>query len=125
MLKNLTPVTELYVSQESAQKLKVQAATFTSWNLSPRQISDIELLMNGAFAPLNGFLSETDYSSVMECMRLANGDLWPIPINLDVSHEFADSVEIGQNIALRDLEGVILAVLNVTDKWKPNKIKES
>ena len=125
MLKNLTPVTELYVSQESVQKLKVQAATFTSWDLSPRQISDIELLMNGAFAPLNGFLSETDYSSVMECMRLANGDLWPIPINLDVSHEFADSVEIGQNIALRDLEGVILAVLNVTDKWKPDKIKEA
>ncbi|MAT88727.1 MAG: adenylyltransferase [Aestuariivita sp.] len=125
MLTNFAPITELYISQESAQKLKFEAANFKSWNMTPRQICDIELLMNGSFAPLKGFLSEEDYDSVLDSMRLASGYLWPIPINLDVGIEFADSLEIGQNIALRDLEGVIIAVLNVTDKWKPDKVKEA
>ncbi len=125
MLTNFAPITELYISQESAQKLKFEAANFKSWNMTLRQICDIELLMNGSFAPLKGFLSEEDYDSVLDSMRLASGYLWPIPINLDVGIEFADSLEIGQNIALRDLEGVIIAVLNVTDKWKPDKVKEA
>jgi sulfate adenylyltransferase len=54
-------------------------------------------------------------------MRLADGTLFPIPITLDVSEAFADKVEPGQDIALRDPEGVILAILSVSDKWVPNK----
>ena len=52
----LAPIPELYVSYESAQKLKVDAAELPSWDLSPRQICDLELLMNGGFHPLKGFL---------------------------------------------------------------------
>jgi sulfate adenylyltransferase len=125
MLAHLTPIAELYVSQENVQKLKVEAAPLTSWDLTPRQICDIELLMNGGFTPLTGFLSENDYNSVVDNMRLSDGSLWPIPVNLDVSEEFAEPLEIGQHIALRDLEGVILATLTVTDKWTPDKAKEA
>ena len=124
-LPNLAPVPELYVSYDSAQKLKVEAGDLQSWDLTPRQICDLELLMNGGFHPLKGFMTEADYDGVVANMRLADGSLWPMPINLDVSEEFAAKVEPGQDIALRDQEGVILALLSVTDKWEPNKSKEA
>ncbi|MFC4671332.1 bifunctional sulfate adenylyltransferase/adenylylsulfate kinase [Seohaeicola nanhaiensis] len=125
MLSNLAPVPELYVSYDSAQKLKVEAASLKSHDLTPRQICDLELLMNGGFFPLKGFLSEADYDGVVENMRLADGTLWPMPITLDVSEKFAEGLEIGEDIALRDQEGVILATMTVTDRWVPNKANEA
>ena len=89
MQNNLAPIPELYVSYDSAQKLKLEAADLISHDLTPRQICDLELLMNGGFNPLKGFLSEADYDGVVENMRLADGSLWPMPITLDVSEEFA------------------------------------
>ncbi|KQB15493.1 bifunctional sulfate adenylyltransferase/adenylylsulfate kinase [Rhodobacter capsulatus] len=124
-LSNLAPIPELYVSHESAQKLKVEAGTLPSWDLTPRQICDLELLMNGGFFPLKGFLSEADYDGVVDNMRLADGTLWPMPITLDVNEKFAEGIAPGQDIALRDQEGVILAILSVTDKWVPNKAREA
>ncbi|MFA5582110.1 MAG: bifunctional sulfate adenylyltransferase/adenylylsulfate kinase [Paracoccaceae bacterium] len=125
MSPNLTPIPELYVSYDSAQKLKHEAANLVSWDLTPRQICDLELLMNGGFNPLKGFLSEADYDGVVENMRLADGALWPMPITLDVSEAFAEVLEIGQDIALRDQEGVILATMTITDRWEPNKAREA
>ena len=122
---NLVPIQELYVSYESAQKLKIEAGNLPSWDLNARQICDLELLMNGGFNPLKGFMNEADYNGVVKDMRLADGTLWPMPINLDVSEEFAAKVDAGQDIALRDAEGVILAILSVTDKWVPNKSTEA
>ncbi len=119
------PVPELYVSYDSATKLKIEAGDLPSWDLTPRQVCDLELLMNGGFNPLKGFLSEEDYDSVVETMRLKDGSLWPMPITLDVSEKFADGINEGQDIALRDPEGVILAILSVTDKWLPNKAREA
>ena len=125
MQNNLAPIPELYVSYDSAQKMKLDAAELTSWDLTPRQICDLELLMNGGFNPLKGFMSEADYDGVVENMRLADGSLWPIPITLDVSEAFAEGIEIGQDIALRDQEGVILGTMTVTDRWVPNKAREA
>ena len=122
---NLAPIPELYVSYDSAQKLKIEAGELISHDLTPRQICDLELLMNGGFNPLKGFLTEEDYNGVVENMRLADGSLWPMPINLDVSEKFAEGLEIGQDIALRDQEGVILAIMTVTDRWTPNKSVEA
>jgi len=125
MQNNLAPVPELYVSYDSSQKMKLEAADLTSHDLTPRQICDLELLMNGGFNPLKGFLSEADYNGVVDNMRLADGTLWPMPITLDVKADYADTVEIGQDIALRDQEGVILGTMTVTDKWTPNKAHEA
>ncbi len=122
---NLAPIPELYVSYESAQKLKIEAGQLISWDLTPRQVCDLELLMNGGFNPLKGFLSEEDYDSVVDRMRLADGTLWPMPITLDVPDAFAEKLEVGQDIALRDQEGVILATMTVTDRWVPNKALEA
>jgi len=125
MQSNLTPIQELYVSHDSAQKLKVEAADLVSWDLTARQVCDLELLMNGGFNPLKGFLGQADYESVVENMRLVDGSLWPMPITLDVSEDFASKIEPGQDIALRDAEGVILAILSISDKYIPNKAREA
>jgi len=125
MPDNLTPISELYVSYDSAAKLKDEAAELVSWDLTPRQLCDLELLMNGGFNPLKGFMTEADYNGVVENMRLENGALWPMPINLDVSDDFAASIATGQDIALRDPEGVILAILSVSDMWTPDKSREA
>ena len=122
---NTAPIPELYVSYDSAAKLKMEAAELPSWDLTARQVCDLELLMNGGFNPLKGFLSEADYDGVVENMRLADGSLWPIPITLDVNEKFADQIAPGQDIALRDAEGVILAIMSITDKWAPNKSREA
>ncbi|WBU55571.1 bifunctional sulfate adenylyltransferase/adenylylsulfate kinase [Paracoccus sediminicola] len=122
---NQSPIPELYVSPDAAQKLKDDAGNMPSWDLTPRQICDLELLMNGGFNPLKGFLTEADYDSVVNEMRLGDGSLWPMPVTLDVSEKFADGLEPGTDIALRDQEGVILAVMSVTDKWVPNKAHEA
>ncbi len=124
-MSNLAPIPELYVSYESAQKLRADAGDLPSWDLTSRQICDLELLMNGGFNPLKGFMGQADYDGVVESMRLADGTLWPMPITLDVSQKFADGIEPGQDIALRDQEGVILAILSVSDKWTPDKSREA
>jgi sulfate adenylyltransferase len=124
-ISQLAAIPELYVSEEAAAKLKIEAGAMPSWDLTARQVCDLELLMNGGFTPLKGFLSEADYNGVVENMRTADGTLWPMPITLDVSEKFADGVAPGTRIALRDLEGVILAVMTVTDKWVPNKANEA
>ncbi|MBK4217343.1 bifunctional sulfate adenylyltransferase/adenylylsulfate kinase [Paracoccus caeni] len=122
---NHSRIPELYVSREAAEALKHDAGNMPGWDLTARQICDLELLMNGGFTPLKGFLTEADYNGVVENMRLTSGALWPMPITLDVSQAFADGIEPGTDIALRDHEGVILAVMSVTDKWTPDKAREA
>ncbi len=93
---NHAPIPELYVPADEAARLKIEAGDLPSWDLTPRQVCDLELLMNGGFYPLKGFLTEADYNGVVENMRLADGALWPMPINLDVSEKFAETVDPGQ-----------------------------
>ena len=122
--KNLH-IPELFAPTKDLKKLKIEAANLVSWDLTQRQCCDLELLMNGGFYPLNGFLNEKDYYSVLENMRMADNSLWPIPINLDVSKIFAKDLKINQKISLRDPEGVILAILEISDIYTPNKEKEA
>lgn len=111
----------LIVDNEHRDTIKEKSASWPSWNLTSRQICDLELLMNGAFSPLEGFMSETQYNRVCTEMRLSTDTLWPIPITLDVDEEFASKVDTGDLIALRDPEGVMLAKMQVEDKWCPDR----
>ena len=115
----------LYLGAADAAAETLVATDCVSWNLTERQLCDIELLLNGAFSPLEGFMTAADYRSVVDKMRLASGVLWPMPITLDVSETFADSLEPGQCIALRDLEGVVTATLDVEDIYRPDKAAEA
>ncbi|MFC1739407.1 bifunctional sulfate adenylyltransferase/adenylylsulfate kinase, partial [Planctomycetota bacterium] len=100
------------------EQLRLESSEWPSHNLTPRQICDLEMLLNGGFSPLRGFLCKKDYESVCEKMRLKDGVIWPMPIMLDVSEETAKGLKSGSKLALRDLEGVMLAVLNVEDVWQ-------
>lgn len=116
---------QLTADEQRASELKEEAVRLPSWDLTSRQVWDIELLLNGAFSPLAGFLDKAEYDSVCEKMRLADGTFWPIPITLDVTEEFASSIAEGDRLALRHPEGMVLAVLTVRDIWKPDCEKEA
>jgi sulfate adenylyltransferase len=115
----------LYLEQEEAEAERIRARDYASWDLTPRQLCDIELLLCGAFSPLEGFMNRADYDGVVDGMRLADGTLWPIPVTLDVTEAFADSIATGDAVALRDQEGVLIATLEVQDIWTPDKSREA
>lgn len=116
---------DLVASDTRAEALKVESEHFTSITITQRQFCDLELLLNGAFSPLTGFMTQAEYDSVLSDMRLPNGLLWTIPIILDISEAQAKEIKLGDNVGLRDPEGFMLAVLSVEDVWKPNKIHEA
>jgi sulfate adenylyltransferase len=116
---------DLQASEERTAELKASSREWRSWDLTPRQTCDLELLINGGFSPLTGFLGHDDYESVRSSMRLTNGTLWPIPIVLDLPEELARSLHPGEPLALRDVEGVMLAALHVQDIWEPDRETEA
>src|SRR6201987_3992174 len=81
--------------------------------------------MSGGFSPVRGFMTKADYEGVRHDMRLSSGVLWPMPITLDVTEEFAKKLTPGSKVALRDAEGVMLAVLHVEEIWQPDRAAEA
>jgi len=116
---------DLCVPEERLKELRESSRAWPSWDLTPRQLCDLELLLNGAFSPLEGFMGSADYQKVCSEMRMADGTLWPIPIVLDLPEEFAGKMGSGATIALRDPEGVMLAVLHVEDVFRPDREAEA
>lgn len=96
-----------------------------SIDLTARQICDLEMILNEGFLPLKGFLNQADYDSVCKGMRLQSGEVWPIPVTLDISKDRAEEINIGDSVKLRDLEGVVLGIINVESLWKPDKKLEA
>ena len=113
------------VDEARAAQLKIASRDWPSWDLTPRQICDLELLLTGGFSPLQGFLTRADYEAVCSSMFLVDGTLWPIPITLDVPEEVARKLSAGASVALRDPEGVLLAALHVEEVWKPDRQAEA
>jgi sulfate adenylyltransferase len=117
---------DLVATPSRTTELKAQSREYPSWDLSPRQTCDLELLLSGGFSPLRGFMTRSDYEGVCHNMRLKSGVIWPMPITLDVTEAFAKSLKPGSSkIALRDPEGVMLAVLSVEDVWQPDRKAEA
>src|SRR5262249_22294397 len=116
----------LIVQSERAEELKAHSREWPSWDLTGRQLCDLELLLSGGFSPLRGFMNKADHESVCCYMKLASGLLWPMPITLDVTEEFAKKLISGSSkVALRDPEGVMLAILHVEDIWQPDRAAEA
>ncbi len=109
----------------SPRVLEESARDWPSWALTDRQLCDVELLLNGGFSPLSGFLTRAYYEPVLTDMRLADDSLWPMPVTLDVTEEFAGGVSVGDSVALRDPEGVMLAALHIEDMWHPDREREA
>jgi sulfate adenylyltransferase len=116
---------ELYLPPEEAEALRQRSMDLPSLELDTRQLCDLELLLCGAFSPLEGFLGRTDYNGVVEDMRLADGTLWPMPVTLDVSEAFSANLSHGSEVVLRDGQGRALAVLEVQDVYWPDRLREA
>jgi len=116
-------VQELLLQGDELRIWKEKTIALPRLNLNARQLYDLELLMNGAFSPLQGFLDEENYHGVVQQGRLRDGTLWPIPIVLDVWEGRAYSP--GQEIALCDSFGKPLAVLSITSVYQPDIIREA
>jgi sulfate adenylyltransferase len=101
----------LLVDEDEKQELKEYATRLPSIQLSMRSICDLELLAAGAFSPLDRFMGQRDFQRVLDEMRLANGQLFPIPVTLPV--EPSPHIHLGQEIALRDLKNNLLAVMAI------------
>lgn len=109
----------------SIDEYKYLSHELAAWTLSQRQLCDLELILNGGFAPLTTFLSQKDYDSVLEDSCLSDGTVWPMPVTLDITRDFAATLSTGQEIALRDPEGLLLAVLRYEDQWEVDRDRES
>ena len=117
---------QLIASAERSAELKAHSREWLSWDLSGRQLCDVELLLSGGFSPLRGFMNRADHEGVCHNMRLSSGVIWPMPITLDVTEEFAKKLQPGSSkVALRDPEGVMIAVLHVEDVWQPDRQAEA
>ncbi|MEK7485938.1 MAG: sulfate adenylyltransferase, partial [Planctomycetota bacterium] len=115
----------LLVSFDRFLSLKEDSKSWKSWTLTPRQLCDLELLLNGGFSPVTQFLGRLDYESVCQKMRLQNGTLWPIPIVLDLPPIFANSLTLGEKLILQDPEGIFLALLTLNEIWEPDRHQEA
>jgi sulfate adenylyltransferase len=116
---------DITATPDRAAELKEQSRHWPSWDLTPRQICDFELLANGGFSPLRTFLGQADYERVCAEMRLVDGTLWPIPVTLDIPEEKAAEVGSGATLALRDAEGVMLGALHITELFRPDRDQEA
>ncbi|KXH44554.1 sulfate adenylyltransferase [Colletotrichum nymphaeae SA-01] len=109
-------------------ELLAEADKLPSLLLTERHLCDLELILNGGFSPLEGFMTEKDYNGVVKDNRLADGALFSMPITLDVSQQQIDTLSIkpGARITLRDLrDDRNLAILTVEDVYKPDRVKEA
>jgi sulfate adenylyltransferase len=118
-------LTELLADPKRQEELRAESHSWPSWDLTPRQLCDLELLLNGGFSPLQGFMGKSGYESVCASMRLKTGALWPMPVMLDVTEEMSKKLYAGSTLALRDSEGVMLAVLHVEEIWQPDRLAEA
>ncbi len=119
------PLVDLLVEALEADELRERAVELPVVRLSARALSDLELLTVGGYSPLEGFMTAADYRRVVEEMHLASGPAWPMPITLAVSTEEAAVLREGQQVALADASGGVLALLELAEKFAYDKAQEA
>ena len=113
---------DLFV-KEPADELRDYAGRLQSVQLSERQVCDLELLATGAFSPLDRFMGQADHTSVLHDLRLANGNLFPIPITLSVRPDRA--IQLDQDVALRDNKNELLAIMTIEEVYEWDLLEEA
>ena len=113
-----------FADTDERQALEEQARALVTVELSPRELSDVEMIAIGGYSPLEGFMTREDYTSVVESMRLRSGLPWTIPITLSLDDAELERVRKGDRVALA-FEGKPFGVLDVTDVYERDKEKEA
>jgi len=114
---------DLMVKGDDREALLKKAGTYPTVRLTPRQTHDLELLAVGAFSPLDRFMGQDDYQSVMDNMRLDDGMVWPIPITLTIDKE--ELPDQADWVTLRDVHNQIMAVMRVEEVFRFNWKEEA
>jgi sulfate adenylyltransferase len=112
-------------SEQQRQEFLSKADFLPRVQLTERSLSDLELIAIGGFSPLTGFMNQSDYNSVVMNMRLANGLPWAIPITLPVSEAIAELLEVGSLVRLDDPNGMFIGILELSQKYTYDKLKEA
>ena len=107
---------DLLVPAEMLEEKTTYAGQLPSIRLSDRSVCDFELLAVGAFSPLDRFMGQADYQSVLDNMRLTNGYVFPMPIPLPIDDDV--EVTVGQDVALRDPQNELLAIMRVEEVYE-------
>src|SRR5579875_3593015 len=119
---------ELIINMATEAELPalIERAKGLPWvTVGSRQLADLEMLANGAYSPLGGFMTRADYNGVVDTMHLSNGLPWSIPITLAVGSEQAAAIKEGAQIALVNAEGALQAVMTVEEKFGYDKEHEA
>ncbi len=114
-----------YVHPEQRADWEEKAHALPTIQLDDKNVSDLEMIASGAMSPLTGFMTRTDYQSVVESMRLANGLVWSIPITLAINATQRQNIEKSGQVALLAPNGQLLAVMDVEDIYEYDKQKEA
>lgn len=115
----------LQVDDDERLALQQYAKNLPAITLSSRETGDLVMLGIGGFTPLYGFMREEDWHSVCDNMHLAKGVFWPIPITVSVTDAQADTLKLGDEIALKTPDGQIIGILNVDSIYRPDKQYEA
>jgi len=113
------------VKEQEKESLIEKAFNLQEIRLSKREVSDLEMIATGAFSPLEGFMGQEDYESVLEVKRLSNGLVWTIPVTLSVKKEEAERLSTGKELSLLDPTGTTLGILHLEDIYQHDKEKEA
>lgn len=115
----------LLLEGEALAAEKARAETLPKLTISSREVGDVIMMGIGGFTPLTGFMTHADWEGVCDGMKMANGLFWPIPITLSTNQAEADTLKLGEDIALTDSEtGEIMATMTVTEKYAIDKEHE-
>ncbi len=109
---------------EEGQRLLEKGQSLPQIVLTPRSLADLECIATGVYSPLTGFMTQEDYESVVETMRLANGLVWSVPVTLPVDRKTAEPLSVGDEVALV-WEDQVLAIMEISDKYVPDKANEA
>jgi len=109
------------MAKTDEEKAAAIAKATVTLQATPRQLCDVELLMNGGFSPLTGFMDETTYNSVVDNMELPDGLIFGIPVVFDTDDE---DLQPGTTVLIKDGDRDI-ATIEFTDKYSPDKPKET
>ena len=116
---------DLRAPNSERDALLEKAGGLTSLPLSARAITDLELLAIGGYTPLRGFLTGAECKSVVDEMHLPGGVPWTIPVTLSSDSDFADGLADGEEIALTDGQGRVLAIQQVQDRYTVDRREEA
>jgi sulfate adenylyltransferase len=107
---------DLLIPKDEQDEIKARANKFPSFVLSSRSVCDLELLAVGGFSPLDRFMGKEDHQRVLDEMRLLDGHLFPLPITFPI--EPAEEIKLDQEIALRDSNNNLLAVMTIEEIYE-------